>query len=72
MKKVTREQAEIIMLDNECNTIESMVLDGDTSYVHDILYSGFKGYAHFTNKELEQEHLEQMGSEITIVDNEYM
>jgi len=63
---MTRENAEIKLLDNECNTIESMVDQGDLSYIHDIFYSGFKGYAHFTDKEIEQEYLEQLGETITI------
>ena len=43
-----------------------MVDQGDLSYIHDIFYSGFKGYAHFTDKEIEQEYLEQLGETITI------
>jgi hypothetical protein len=62
----TRSQAEEMILDNECNTIEQMVLNNDLSYVHDIFYSGFKGYAHFTDKELIGEIYEQMGINIKI------
>lgn len=67
MKTLTRSEAETALLNNECNTIEQMVLNNDLSYVFDIFYSGFKGYAHFTNKELKEEYIEQLGEKIKII-----
>ena len=67
MKTVTRSEAETMLLNNECNTIEQMVLNNDLSYVFDVFYSGFKGYAHFTNKELKAEIMEQLNEIVKIV-----
>lgn len=56
---ITRSDAEKRLLDNECETVQQMAFKEDLSYVHDIFYSGFKGYAHFTNEQLAQEIKEQ-------------
>ena len=68
MKELTRLQLEELLLDNECNTVEQMVSEQDLSYVHAIFYSGFKGYAHFTNEELIQEYNEQLNERVVIID----
>jgi hypothetical protein len=67
MKKLKRVQIEEALLDNECNTISQMVINNDLSYVHDIFYSGFKGYAHFTDEELVAEYKEQLGEEVELI-----
>jgi len=72
MKQVTREQAEDLMIDNDCNTVESMAREGDLSYLSDIFYGGFKGYSDYTNAELEAEHLEVFETEISIITDGYM
>ena len=60
-ENLTREEALKKLLDNECSTVEQMVLQNDLSYVNDIFTSGFKGYINFTNKELASELYEQIG-----------
>lgn len=67
MKKLRREQIEEALLDNECNTISQMVANNDLSYVHAIFYSGFKGYAHFTDEELIDEYKEQLNEEVELI-----
>jgi hypothetical protein len=57
--KLTREEAEQKILDKECEDVKEQVSNGDLSYVNDIFFGGFKGYANFTDKELAKEIAEQ-------------
>lgn len=59
---LTREEAEKMILNKECDDVKQQVLRNDLSYVSDIFTSGFKGYINFTNKELEAEMEEQFGN----------
>jgi hypothetical protein len=44
-----------ILVQDDLDTIFSSDENGDTEYIHNILYSGFKGYENFDMDELEAE-----------------
>lgn len=47
------------LVDDDVNTVESMIQDGDTNYIDSIFRSGFKGYQNYTVAELRQEYAER-------------
>jgi hypothetical protein len=56
MKKITRETATNLLVDNDINTIVDDHNNGnDHSYINDIMRCGFKGYENLTIEELQVE-----------------
>ena len=44
-----------VLVQDDLDTMYCQYENGDTEYVHNILYSGFKGYENFDMDELEAE-----------------
>lgn len=67
MKEVNREFAIDKLIDNEIDSIRQLLFYNDASYIADIFREGHKGYANFTNEELEIELYEQLGQKHKII-----
>jgi hypothetical protein len=44
-----------VLIRDDLDTIQAFDENGDTEYIHNLLYSGFKGYENFDMDELEAE-----------------
>lgn len=56
MKNIYRTDAIRKLIKNEIKTIVNDYFESDDSYANDIFTYGFKGYANFTNEELQSEY----------------
>lgn len=55
MKKITTVQAIEWLVDDDIDTIDSSINNGDYEYLDNILRKGFVGYERFTKEELIKE-----------------
>lgn len=64
MKEITRQEVIEKLIEDDIDTIQQDVLD--TTYIHAILNSGFKGYNDYTKEELYQEYKERFNEGVKI------
>jgi len=67
MELIERQIAINKLVDNDINTIIASNLEGDDSYVASIFEYGMKGYANFTDEELQIELYEIFGKRYEVI-----